>query len=736
MLSNLRKSTLSKESTLRKMRTLIGIIFLFQCFTRSVFFETSYAQELNFSEIERIRMREEIQKHVSDIVEKSVTLAELIDKRKPIVQVEISIDKKRLNEEFLKHQKAQKDLEIQQNQTHWKESTSRFLDFLKAAREFDKQEEKTAPKETNDPFTQPGQRFGILNTGTLAQPRPADSEKPKETKPTQSISPNINFSAPSAAYQATQFTYSLTDFVSNIKVKVHVPTEFKENLRAELRTAIVELLGLSILTQANASENINFINLPDVSANDSEKNREKISWFKEAINPKNQSLSGIFLSLSALIGFVLIAAILFLGSKKVAESLANIAQATQAKSQADEGTSSEGETISADLPSTSGSSSAKSKFSPDKEADLLSQTRLQISENVAQWCTKDPVTVGEVLVDLASAADGMSTLNSLILYSGYENLKPALELLPNKLLRKLDESLNDSWKEGAELLPGLEAAQLLLAGMIPRQTSLLRFTFDSKKIRQALLKLDLTIMQSLINELTNDDACILFRLLPQNVAVAVSSQITPERLKEIMDNMNSSDPNKVPSESLVKKIEAYKENLNEQKSLDKERFLRALLKSGQSSNEEQILNLLGPNDLVLRFEFLQERFFINDLIYLEPATIKSVIDRFPLTRRANFLYFSSPELRQTILDSYPKDSKSLEALLEELDNIDKSQKRKNSANADKKDIFSLISSKTLELLKKDASLRLSVIEKIANSLNTPLPQEITLLSARSKDSAA
>ena len=106
------------------------------------------------------------------------------------------------------------------------------------------------------------------------------------------------------------------------------------------------------------------------------------------------------------------------------------------------------------------------------------------------------------------------------------------------------------------------------------------------------------------------------------------------------------------------------------------------------------------------------------------------------TRKANFLYFAEPSLRQSILDLYPKDSKTLETLLEELENIDKSPKRKTAAGNDRAETFSVVSAKLLEMVKYDPALRLSMIEKIATSMNASLPGEIIKLADEIKETAA
>lgn len=286
------------------------------------------------------------------------------------------------------------------------------------------------------------------------------------------------------------------------------------------------------------------------------------------------------------------------------------------------------------------------------------------------------------------------------------------------------------------MLPGLEAAQLMLAGMIPRQTALLRFSYDTKPIRKALLKLDVSGLKELFNEISTEESSIVMRLLPQGVALELSNQLAAERLKEIMEGLGQVDSSKAPAPAFIDKIDGRKESLGEQKNIDKERLLRAMLKGSTQTSEAKILDFLGADDLSLRFELLQERFFTRDLELMEPNIIRGVIDKLPIARKANFLFFTDPVLRQKILDLYPKETKALEALLEELENINTSQKRKNAAGNDKAEVFSLVCNRMLEMLRADLGLRINLIEKIANSMGAPLPDELAKTAAEFKESVA
>ncbi|MEN9825387.1 MAG: hypothetical protein RI953_1132 [Pseudomonadota bacterium] len=706
--------------------------------------QTAAEQTFNLPEIERIRMRDEVQKHVTDLAEKSLVVAELKDKRKPVVNIELNVDRNKLNQDFLKHQRQQREKEQQQTRQQWSESTSQFLNFLKAANSLQRPETPLQPKtESNPELAQPGARFGILNTGNIAPVAEKKVEQPIVQK--QAISPSINFSSPMSSFQPTPFSYSLYDYLVDVSMTLHVPTEFKEESRTELRKAIIKLLGTAALNDTNANDKIKFNNLAEVKANETEQKQEQTSWVKDLLNPKNQSLSGLFMSLAALLGFVLVGVAVFFTGRSVAQAIGNVAKAAQAATAKNDGESQGSGAASAgtgaDAAGTlqqelKASVSTKSRFSLDKEADLLAQTRVQISESVAQWCAKDPVTVGEVLVDIASGADGMHSLNSLLLYSGYDNLKPALELLPNKLIRKLDESLNASWKEGAEMLPGLEAAQLMLAGMIPRQTALLRFSYDTKPIRKAMLKLDVTGLKELCSEISTEEASIVFRLLPQGVALELSNQLGEDRLKEIMAGLGQLDSNKAPAPAFIEKIDSRKESLGEQKNIDKERLLRAMVKGGAQMAESKVLDFLGADDLGLRFDLLQEKFFTRDLELLEPNVVRGVIDKLPLARKANFLFFADPVMRQKILDLYPKETKALEALLEELENINNSQRRKTTATNDKAEVFALVCGRLLDIVKADLGLRINMIEKIANSMGAALPDELAKLASGFKENVA
>ena len=737
----------SARNRMHQAPLLMQLVLMFLFFPLTLKAQTTNPPEFVVPEIERIRARDELQRHVGGLIEKALKIGDIKDKREAIVNLTLSVDKARLNQEYQRHQQQQRAQEEQQAQQRWQESTSRFLEFLKAARELQKddQAKQASPQATQAQTpVQILPRFGILNTSGSAPVATSPTNTTTPQGSNSNISPNINFSAPMSSFQNTPFAYSILEYLSDLNVEIHLPAEFKSEFRTELRKGIVALLNLRVLTNQNAEQKVKFVDLPALPADSqsdskTENRAEQPSWFKDVVNPKNQSLSGLLMSIAALIGFLLVGLTVLLSGRKLAEAVVGLAQATQSKAQSSESeqNAGAGESVSAvEALLQPTASSSKSKFSADKEADLLSQTRNQISENVAQWCQKDPVTVGEVLVDLANGKSGMTTLNSLLLYLGYDNLKPTLELLPNKLLRKLDESLNDSWKEGAELLPGLEAAQLLLAGMIPRQTALLRFPFETGPLRKLLLKLDSQVLRELAQELPTDDFCVVFRILPQGLALVLSTQLPSEKLKEVMEGLDRADASKPPSESLLKIIESRGSATIENKGADKERLIRGMLKAAHQNNEARILDFIGPDDLLLRFELLQERFFLRDLAFVDPPIIRSLIDKMSQTRKANFLYFAEPSLRQSILDLYPKDSKTLETLLEELENIDKSPKRKTSAGNDRAETFSVVSAKLLEMVKYDPALRLSMIEKIATSMNAALPREIIQLADEIKETAA
>lgn len=694
-------------------------------------------------DIERIRVRDELQKHVSDVVEKAILVSGLQDKRSPIVRLNLTIDKERVARDFATHQQKQAALEKQQNSQLWQDSTSRFIEMMKL---MNAGEEASSPADDSKPSNneQPAPRFGILNVD------PASISQQNASKPSASerrALPSISFSGPAMTFQKVQFTYSLLDYIADISISIHVPSKFSKEARNELQKDIVSLLNLGILTNENANEKIKIIDIaaPADSSelSDDKKGAEsaqKESWLQEFLNPKNQSLSGLFVSLAGLFGFFLIGMTVLLSGRKLATAVTGLAQAaSQAKESnggQQEDVASTASPVAVEVAAAPQEKSSRSKFSADKEADLLAQTRNQITENLKDWCQRDPVTVGEVLIDLSTGPNGLATINSLLVYSGYANLKPALELLPNSLLRKLDESLNESWQDGAELLPGLEAAQLLLAGMIPRQTALLRFSYDTVPIRKLLLKLEPSALKELSLELTNEEFGIIFKILPRSVALSVTHSIAPDKLKEVLDSLSDSSTDRGPDESLLKKIEARRDATTDQRNSDKERLIRGMLKTATPANESKILEFIGPGDLLMRYELLQERFFLYDLKFVEPTLLRSILDKENLARKANFLYFSDPSLRQGVLDLYPKESKALEALLEELDNIEKSPKRKTAAEADKFSVRANVSGKLSERCKSDLIFRISIIRKISESMGAQLPAEILQLAESQSESAA
>lgn len=754
-----------------KNKTAALGLFALSCglFSKAAFDAPALAQSgasqspVNF-DLDRLRATDELQKLVENLTEKAVLVENLKENRKPVVRLELNIDRVKVLDAYKKHEEQQRAREEQLKAAQWQESTNRYLGFLKAAQEIQTQNEKadaTADDANKNPTQSTNElapRFGILNTGpVVAVPQSGTSagSDAQQRVPVAGIAPNINFSAPSMTYFPVPFTYSVLEYVTEVMISIHVPAEFKPEKRNELKDAIVKLLGLPNLKAENADQKIKFTDFvkPEETAKEDKKDggsatASQPSWAAELMNPKNQSLSGLFMSAAALLGFLLVGGALFIAGKGVSAGLAGIAQAAQASKT--EGGGGEGAQQEADVaqPTTNdnaghasdaksaAAAGGRSKFSSDKEADLLAQTRLQIVENVGQWCQKDPVTVGEVLNELANAENGMATLNSLLLYTGYESLKPALELLPEKLLKKLDESLNDSWKEGAELLPGLEAAQLLLAGMIPRQTALLRFTYDTSAMRKSLMKLDSFNLRELMNGLAPADAASVFRILPQGVAVAVSTQIAPEKMRSVMEELTKNTQDPGPDPAVLEKINSRSKMADSSGGADKDRLLRAMLKKTDVENENKVLELLGPTDLMLRFELLQERFFLKDLEFVEPSLIRAVLDKLPIARKANFMFFSDATMRQSILDLYPKGSKTLESLLEELENIDRSAKRKTSANADKSTVMGFVSEKIFDSVRSNLKIRLSIIDKISKAYGAALPDELAKLLAENEEAAA
>lgn len=694
-------------------------------------------------DIERIRVRDELQKHVSDVVEKAILVSGLEDKTSPIVRLNLTIDKERVARDFETHQQKQAALEKQQNSQLWQDSTSRFIELMKlmnAGDEASPQADDSKPSDNE----QPAPRFGILNVD------PASVSQQNASKPSESdrrALPSISFSGPAMTFQKVPFTYSLLNYVADISISIHVPSKFSKEARDSLQKDIVSLLNLDMLTSENANEKIKIIDIATpkdaTEPSDDKKGAEagqKESWLQEFLNPKYQSLSGLFVSLAGLLGFLLIGITVLLSGKKLATAVSGLAQtASQAKETGggqQEDLAPPAGPIALEVAASPREKSSRSKFSADKEADLLSQTRNQITENLKDWCQRDPVTVGEVLIDLSTGSSGLATINSLLVYSGYANLKPALELLPNSLLRKLDESLNESWQDGAELLPGLEAAQLLLAGMIPRQTALLRFSYDTEAVRKLLLKLEPSALKELSQDLTNEEFCIIFKVLPRSVALSATQSMAPEKLKEVLDSLSDTKTDRAPDESLLKKIEDRRDATTDQRNSDKERLIRGMLKTATQANESKILEFLGPGDLLMRYELLQERFFLDDLKFVDPTLVRSILDKEPLARKANFLYFSEPSLRQGVLDLYPKESKALEAILEELDNIEKSPKRKTAAESDKPAVRAHVSGKLTERCKSDEAFRISIIRKISESMSADLPAEIHQLLESSGESAA
>ncbi len=292
--------------------------------------------------------------------------------------------------------------------------------------------------------------------------------------------------------------------------------------------------------------------------------------------------------------------------------------------------------------------------------------RTQLEEIILQM----PQNAAEILHDMFYDRSHLFRFRELINFTGYQPIKPAMDLLPKKLIDVLKEFLEEVRDEPVNLLTGVEVTQLLYQDITARTYGEKSHNDTFNALRESLLKIDDATIGSAAKHLSASEIALILGIFTAERADRLADLLPAPVLKEALIKMDETEDNEdVILVSVLEKIELFAKENALKKSDVAVRFIMRLVYNATIDDEEKIWQLIDPNDWETKLKIMKTHFFFRDLKYVDLKYIKLILDVLAPRHKANLLLLFPKDIKDAYMASLQDGSKIKDMLNAEIEQI-------------------------------------------------------------------
>jgi hypothetical protein len=376
--------------------------------------------------------------------------------------------------------------------------------------------------------------------------------------------------------------------------------------------------------------------------------------------------------------------------------------------------------------------SSGSVFQPDAEARALANDVDRLRAKFLQAKGTDALALAEALGEVIRQDSGLEAALQCAAFVGQDDFDDLIGMLSPKQALDLRSYFDSQHAQPLQTLRGADACRMILAQGNTRLVEV-RSLGDAPLIREA--------RQALLGV---DDSEVMRWLQSEPMAPAVQwafGAMTPQRMLQIMralapevartfgtalDKRQTNDT--TAARLAAERLRGMSASASRQE-MGRTRLVQRLIAQSKLDDEILLASLFNGPDWPIRRYVAHRCYLLSDLEYLAPSFLLGVIDRKKVADRAALLYLLPAELRNSLLNTYPKDSKALEVVTLELANIDTNSKRRAALLKNRRETIESFLKELRSILQSNTDMVDQALRAMAAAKGWPLPPELEPLAS-------
>jgi hypothetical protein len=649
----------------------------------------------------------------------------------PAVTIQIEFDEKRLTSDASAWISNQQD-RIKQTESKQTQDLKQSVKDLIATAVAERLPKMEPGKERNLPESSGLPRLGRLNVditdSTVSEVlRQANANEQKSTSdPGAPITLAINLPTPSGS-TIQPFVFSAADYVSKVFAKIILPATTPKTIASKITATVEELLDLKSIAKGQSTKDWITVSiaepLPPSPVVD-EKTPTPQAFFKNIWRTENAFIgilaTGLIVSVFILLSMLMAAITISKGLKTAFATLGKDIASLKPAEQKDETDVSD----TTDQAESNEDSEEVNKYDSTATSHALTHEMATIRDQVRALVADQAFLCAEYLRDMLYSDSGLSDFKDFLSFIGYGPLKPALDVLPQTAIERLQTYVEENRDNPPDLLNGTEIAQRVYSECISKATLRTESAKALDPVRAELIKTEDVVIAKFMTEADSAEIALLLKTLTVERGNRLMKGLSASKIKAAaadLDNPQSTQDQTIAG--VITKLQGITASLTE-KSQAQRRLILRLAKTVAVSDEDMVYELVPAEDWDLKRQIMRQRIFLKDAIYLPTKTLSTAFNSLPLAIRAAIMIVGNDELKSVINNTIQAGSKKAEILQTEIEQIKKNAKKLEDIESNKHKFLESMITSIRKLVTGDIGLVDQIILAQAKALNIDPPADL------------
>lgn len=526
------------------------------------------------------------------------------------------------------------------------------------------------------------------------------------------------------------FTFDLADYITDVTAAVTLPHDVPAEMDDELRQTLAKGLGVNATMRTSLVNKITLTRAPEPKVIAPEATPTP-SFSQELFKPQSAFIPTLVATLIGAVTLLLAAVLIAGGFSKLARGLAEL-KPESSKETTDSGGDKTNDTASTPIVAASathdggtGDSGDDSNVDSNAASRLLAADMTMVRTQVLDLIEQNAPIVAEIIRDILNSNEGRDDLKDLMTFVGYDALAPSLNLLPKRLLNEFSAYLEDNGSGRSNPLNGIEVAQRLSRESASRnsKTTGTENSEELMELRHELLTTDDNVMEKVFATSNPVECTLLLQTMSMERTQKSISHFPREVFREAYGQIDSTIPERenVAKKLMEKIVAVRKENVVKSAQAQK-RIMMKILKNATVEDEEFIGSLVANDDWEMKSLMMKTRFLFRDLPYVQTGIVKQAFESFPFAFRAELTFCCDEDKRKFFIDLYPEGVRARDMLKAEIEQIEKSEKRKEKALKSRNDTVEQFITMLHQVILGDAKNIDEILLRQAQALGVTPPE--------------
>ena len=648
--------------------------------------------------------------------------------REPSVTVQLEFDEKKLAADaatwIVTEQERLKQSETKQN-SDLKQSIKDLIATAVAERTPKKPSEIDQAKASGTGLPRLGRLNVDITDATISEVirRSDELEASRAPEASSPITLAINMPSPSGA-SLNPFIFNAADYISKLSVAVILPATTPNQIESGLKAAIENVLDLKSIAKGQATQDwIQITKAPLLPPQPSLEPLPTAKTYLQNIwRPENLFVgiltTGLVVGMFVLMSMFIAASMISKGLKSAFVTLGKDIASLKPPEEKEESESTdvnEGEDEDEEV---------EEKYDATATSQALTHEMATIRDQVRALVVDQAFLSAEYLRDMLYSDSGLADFKDFLSFIGYSPLKPALDLLPQSAIERLQTFIEESRDNPPNLLNGTEIAQRVYSECVSKATLTTEAAKALDPVRAELIKTEDVAVAKFLSEADSTEIALLLRTLTVERGNRLMKGLSAAKLKAAASDLDKplSDQDQVIA-AVISKLRNISSSLVE-KSQSQRKLILRLAKSVSVADEDIVYELVPPEDWDLKRQIIRQRIFLKDAIYVPAKILSAAFGSLPLATRCAVMIVASDELKKSIMATMQSGSKKAEILQTEIEQTKKNAKKLELIQSTKDKYLEAMATATRKFVTGDLAVVDQIMLAQAKALNIEPPAEL------------